>query len=272
MNQPSDIAGDAARLAQATIDRLVPLQGALNFRDMGGYRTQDGRRVRPGKLFRAGSLSKLTEQDRDYVRAIGLRTICDLRTTLERTNEPNLWVETTPIAYWTRDYGTSFGELRGVLGQGLATAELARQAMVTTYQRLPFEQAPAYREIFRRLADGDVPLLLHCSAGKDRAGTGAALILSALGVPRETVVADYVLSDHVAEARQRSWAKSGDPRNPFATVPPEIVRVILGAEADYIAAAFAAIDERHGGLEAYLADELGVGAEQLAALHALLLE
>jgi protein-tyrosine phosphatase len=283
MNQPPEtLAGGASEaadlddvLAHATPDRLVPLEGALNFRDLGGYRTADGRRVRRGKLFRAGSVSRLTAQDREYVTGLGIRTVFDLRTTLERTNEPNLWAEPAQITYWSRDYGTSFGDLRGMLGSGrFDTAEQARQVMIGAYQKLPFEQAPAYAELFRRLAGDEVPLIFHCSAGKDRAGTAAALILSALGVPRETVMADYLISDLVAEARQRQWAsvERGETRNPIGALPPQALRVVLGAEAGFLQTAFKVIEERHGTLETYLAEELSVSPAMLQEIRSLLIE
>jgi protein-tyrosine phosphatase len=254
---------------------MVPLEGALNFRDLGGYRTAGGQRVKCGRLFRSGSISRLTDQDCAYVTGLGIRTVFDLRTTVERTNEPNLWAEAAQITYWSRDYGTSFGDLRGMLGSGsFDTAEQARQVMIGAYRKLPFEQAPAYAELFRRLADDEVPLIFHCSAGKDRAGTAAALILSALGVPRETVLADYLLSDLVAEARQRQWAsvERGELHNPIGALPPQALRVILGAEADFLQTAFTVIEERHGDLEAYLANELSVSPAMLGKIRSLLLE
>jgi protein-tyrosine phosphatase len=267
----SAIAAEDA-LAEATLERLVPLQGGLNFRDLGGYRTADGRRVRRGKLFRSGSLSKFTDEDCAYVAGLGLKTLIDLRTTDERTREPNLWVEAAPLTYWTRDYDMSFGELRRVMELDLHNPEHARKAMTALYEQLPFEQAPAYRELFQRIADGEIPMVFHCAAGKDRAGTAAALILSALGVPRETVMADYLLSDHLVERRREAHERAGGSLNPIAQLPPDVVRAILGADASYLEAGFAAIEARHGSLTGYLADELGVAEPMLAEIRGRLVE
>ena len=257
--------------AQATAERLVPLEGGLNFRDLGGYRTADGRRVRRGRLYRSGSLSGLTETDCAVVAGLGLRTVCDLRTTSEREREPNRWIETTALTHWTRDYDMSFGELRRVMAERPDAAQ-ARQAMHSLYRELPFEQAPAYRELFHRIAAGEAPMVFHCSAGKDRAGTAAALILSALRVPHETVLADYLLSDQFARPRLEMRQREALNDNPAASLSPEALRVVLGAEASFLEAAFSAIAARHGSLEAYLQDELGVGAPMLQEIHGLLLE
>jgi protein-tyrosine phosphatase len=280
MTKPSEAVqparADAAEaddaFAVASLDRLIPLEGGLNFRDLGGYRTGSGRRVKRGRLFRSGSLSGLTPAASDKVLALGVRTICDLRTTPERTSEPNRWAEAAQLGYWSRDYEASFGELRRIMGQDLPTAELAKAGMVAGYGQLPYEQAPAYRELFHRIGARELPLIFHCSAGKDRAGTAAALILSALGVPRETVVADYLLSDQLARDRILARNRQHGEGSPTSRLAPEVLRVVLGADASYLAAAFASIEARSGSLEGYLADELGVGQSMLDEIRALLLE
>ena len=160
-----------------TSERVLPLEGGRNFRDLGGYATADGGRVKWGRLYRSGSMARLTVADYDYLSKLGIRVVCDLRTTEERHAEPNKWQEIAQLSYWTRDYTMSFGELRRLMASDLATAEQAKAAMLGVYQQLPFEQAPSYRELFRRLAGGELPLAFNCSAGKDRAGTAAALTL-----------------------------------------------------------------------------------------------
>jgi protein-tyrosine phosphatase len=259
-------------LAEATPARVIPLKGGVNFRDLGGYRTGAGRRVRTGRLYRSGTLSALTLEDRAFLEGLGLKTVCDLRTNSERTSEPNRWVAETAVAYWSRDYDLSFGELRRIMGEGPLDAQQARAAMQAAYAHLPYEQAPAYRELFHRLAAGETPMIFHCSAGKDRAGTAAALILSALGVPRETVVADYLLSDQLARARHEARERAGGGANPVARHAPEVIRAIFAADASYLASAFDALEARHGSVEGYLADELSVTAPMLREIRNLLLD
>ena len=92
--------------------RLPPLQGGRNFRDLGGYRTHDGRRVRWGRLYRSGSLAALTEADCRYLGGLGIRWVCDLRTTHERRSAPSAWCGDGAPLHWSRDYTLSFGDLR----------------------------------------------------------------------------------------------------------------------------------------------------------------
>jgi protein-tyrosine phosphatase len=261
----------AADIGTWTAERVLRLEGGRNFRDLGGYPTATGRRVKWGKLYRSGSMAGLTPADYEYLGKLGIRVVCDLRTTSERKAEPNKWQEVAKVTYWTRDYETSFGELRRVLASGLPTAEQAKAAMIQGYRELPFEQAPSYRELFKRLAAGEIPLAFNCSAGKDRTGTAAALLLSALGVPREIVVEDYALSDKV-EDFHRAFAGKGRERSMLANFPEEVLTAILSSDPDYIRAGLGAIEERHGSIEGYLREELEVTARELNAIRAALLE
>lgn len=257
-----------------TAERLLPLEGGRNFRDIGGYATADGRHVKWGRVFRSGSMASLTPADYRYLDGLGIRTVCDLRTNGERTHEPNAWAKAAGIGYWTRDYEKSGGDL-GKLVSPDTTAARMKQAMVAMYRRLPEEQADGYREIFRQLAAGDVPLAFNCSAGKDRAGTAAALILSALGVPDETVFADYALSDRMLARSASHRMMAGDKDSPWAalaTLPRAVLAPLMASDPDYIRAAFAAIREKHQSVDNYLRDELGVTPDQLAAIRASLLE
>lgn len=250
--------------------RLVALQGGRNFRDLGGYPTSDGRRVKWGTLFRSGSMVGLTSADYDSLSKLSIKAVCDLRTIQERNAEPNRWCQAAKINYWAREHGDSFGELRKVMASGLSTPEAARAAMIQGYRRLPFEQAPAHRELFNRLAVGELPLVFNCSAGKDRAGTAAALILSALGVPRETVVEDYVLTDRVVDLESIFMAKSH--RSALLSQAPGIVAAVLKADPDYVRAALDAVEEKHGTVAAYLRDALGMTAEASSEIRRRLLE
>jgi len=252
-------------------ERVLPLQGGRNFRDLGGYVTADGRRVKWGSLYRSGSMAGLTTVDYEYLSKLGIKVVCDFRSTRERNAEPNKWQEFAKLSYWTRDYETGFGELRKLIESG-PTAEQAKVAMMEGYRKLALEQAPAYREVFKRLAAGEVPLAFNCSAGKDRAGTAAAIILTALGVPRETVVADYALSDKVVDFKRAFAADSSGRSGMLARLSPAVVDAILSSDPDYIRAALDAIDAQYGSLEKYLQAELAISADDVQAIRALLLE
>lgn len=251
--------------------RVPIISGARNFRDLGGYKTMDGRTIRWGKLYRSGSLAQLTPEGCDVLREFGVRSFCDLRTTRERQMQPFAWRADFEFDYWSRDYETSFGELRRLLEADLLDAAQARAAMLDGYRKMPLEQAPAYREIFSHLINANVPLVFCCSAGKDRTGIGAALILTALGVPRETIIADYVLTDSLIDLESEIVRQSGGASS-LSRQPAEVVRAILGCDAAYIAAALDVIAPTPDAFRNYLYDVLNVDTTALETLRTCFLE
>lgn len=246
--------------------RALPLAGGRNFRDLGGYPAHDGRHVRWGRLYRSGSMADLTPADCETLAGLGIRLICDLRTRGERDAMPSRWQG--DAVCWSRDYGTSFGDLRTLLQSGAPDATQVREHMHAAYRRLPFEQAPAYRELFARLAAGELPVVFHCTAGKDRTGIAAALILDALGVARERIVEDYVLTDALLAAHHATLGR----QRLLGTLPAKVLRAILGADPEYLHSAFAAIAREHGDIATYRREVLGVDADALAALRRHLLD
>jgi protein-tyrosine phosphatase len=141
--------------------------------------------------------------------------------------------------------------------------------MIAGYERLPYEQAPAYRELFRRLACGEVPMVFNCSAGKDRAGTAAALILSALGVARDVVVEDYTLTDKVVDLQRVLVTRRSTT---LSQQPAGVINAILSADPEYIEVALAAVTANSGSLQTYLQLELGVGSSELERIRNSLLQ
>ena len=249
--------------------RVLPLEGGRNFRDLGGYATEEGRHVRWGVLFRSGSLVGLTRADWQHLVSRGVRALCDLRSTREREIEPVPLTDLPSINYWARDYVTSFAELRAMLRTDFATAQVARQAMITGYRGLPFDQAAAYRQLFAHLKAGDIPLIFNCSAGKDRTGMAAALILRALGVPRATVVEDFILTNEVLDLQSVLLKRRGSS---LASHNPDVVGAILRADPDYIQTALDSIDARHGSVAGFLRDQLDVSERELQLIKDRLLE
>lgn len=240
--------------------RVLPLEGGVNFRDLGGYLTTDGRVTKWDVLYRAGSPAGLTARDQAELARRGIRTVCDLRTSEERAAEPNPYVAAnSDVTYWTRDYAADAGDLMKVLGGPDASAEKSRAAMIGFYRALPEQHAPAFRQMFAYLADGKMPLAFNCSAGKDRTGTAAALVLTLLGVPRETVVADYALSDDLVDYMAKlSEGPMDGPYAAIASLPREVVAPLLASDPAYIEAALDAMAARHGSVEQYMERELGV--------------
>lgn len=245
--------------------RVLPLQGGRNFRDLGGYATADGHHVRWGLLYRSGEMADLTTADYAYLDRLGIRSVCDLRTREEEAARPTRWQGDRKPDYWTADFGT-LGDLRRLFG-GHPTADSIKTAMVGLYRQLPVSHAVGYRHIFQEMAAGRLPLAFNCSAGKDRTGVGAALILAALGVPRATIEQDYALTDRVVDLKAQltagPLAKSG--------MSPDALEALLSADPHYIDAMFDSVEARWGSVDRYLHDELGVTAPQLRAIKANLL-
>jgi protein-tyrosine phosphatase len=259
----------------STQARVLPLEGGRNFRDLGGYATEDGRTVKWGVLFRSGSLVGLTPADWNHLGSRGVRALCDLRTTREREHEPMDMANLPAATYWSRDYRTSFAELREVMKSGLGSGDAARRAMMSGYRELAFDQAPAYRQLFAYLKGGQTPVIFNCSAGKDRTGMGAALVLLALGVSRATVLEDFALTNTVVDL-MGTFLKRVEPAvstvGALGEQPREVVEAILSADPAYIESALESIDERHGSLAGFLQEELDVSERELHRLRDTLLE
>ncbi|MEN7343190.1 MAG: tyrosine-protein phosphatase [Pseudomonadota bacterium] len=260
--------------------RVLPLEGGRNFRDLGGYETADGKRIKWGKVFRSGVMSGLTDGDYDYLSSLGIKTVCDLRAADEREAEPTEW-RAGDIDYVTypdpEERGTS---TLAILAEKDVTPEQVAKAMADGYVGIAYQQAPAYRSMFDRLAGGEIPLAFNCSAGKDRTGIGAALLLTLLDVPRSTIVADYALSDDVVDYMQAflnddARAKAEENGSPYAflfQLPPETVEPLMRSDAQYIEAALTAIEAEHGSVMRYIQKELDVTDAEIQSIRAALLD
>lgn len=252
-------------------ERVLPLAGGMNFRDLGGYAGAGGKPVRWGVLYRSAVMAGLTAEDFQYLTKLGIRTVCDFRATGERKREPVAWPTASAPKLLARDYELDIGPLMAAFRGGGVTPQQARTAMAGFYRVLPYDFAGDYRAMFAELLAQRVPLAFNCSAGKDRTGMAAVLILLALGVDRETAIADYLLSNRHYRPQP---PKPGAPVDPsmamFARLPPAVAQALMGVERAYIEASLAEI-EAHGGLDRYFSEQLGIGAGERARLQALYL-
>jgi protein-tyrosine phosphatase len=237
----------------------IPLKSASNLRDLGGWPTQDGRRVRQGVVFRASALSGLDAADETVVASLGLRCVVDFRGVHERSRRP---VEITGAGLHSLPIEPSVGAgLKDILRTGQVSGHLGPDDMMAllaeAYRDYALRNFVQYRGMFELiLQDGGLPMLIHCSAGKDRTGFGAALLLSALGVAWTDVMEDYL-------ATNRFWRReiAGD-----FTMSPAVADVLMGAHAELLEAAFGAMRGQYGSLEAYLAGPIGLTADKRAYL------
>ena len=243
--------------------RLIALEGATNFRDLGGFETLDGRRVRWRRLFRADGLHALTLSDRAALEALGIEEALDLRYGPERAGEPARLPGSMASVHIGLPEAPGASLLETLNMGGVSSAEVAKSWLTRSYAGYPEKYAPACGAILRRLtAEGAPPLLFHCTAGKDRTGFAAAVVLEALGVPRATIMEDYLLTN-------RHWDRGN--REPEG-LPREIYEPVFSAREEYLAASWATLDREHGGLEGWLDGAVGFGAGERERLRAELLE
>ncbi|MBJ7404892.1 MAG: tyrosine-protein phosphatase [Bradyrhizobium sp.] len=240
--------------------RHLALQGASNFRDLGGYPTTDGRTTRWRHIFRSNHLGQLTAADVEIVRALGVRSAFDFRGREERTagicalNE--VAVHSLPIE------PTVVAALRAELASGSLTAALAIELMRESYRNYVRHNTHSFRALFGHLLEDRAPLVIHCTAGKDRTGFASALILHALGVADDVIAEDYLLTNR----HYKLGASSA------SDLPADVLDAIGSVEASYLAAAFDAVRSEYGDLETYLRDGLKLGTAERTALKARYLE
>lgn len=258
-----------AHQAKPTVQhqRVLPLEGGQNFRDLGGYRTADGRHVKWGLLYRSGAMNGLTDGDFAKLEARGIRTVCDFRSTRERTGAPVRWPDKTKPAVFADDYSMD-RDFAGLMRPNL-TGEQAADAMTAAYAQMPMRFASQYRRMFGELVAGRVPLAFNCSAGKDRTGIAAALILTTLGVPYPTVVEDYLLSNRHYDPRKGASGTAADDQTAafMKRLPPDALKALMGVDQRYLDAAFATMRAQPGGFDGYLRNQLGLDAAALKALR-----
>ncbi len=256
--------------------RALGLEGAPNFRDIGGYATTNGHHVRWGEVYRSNELSKLTPGDAEKVAALDLKSVIDLRTLDEREHAPSVWSR-APADVYESPKSTLAPVMHTILSDA-GTAEGAHAGMIKFYAGMPDEYHEEYAAMLQRIAAGKLPVLVHCTAGKDRTGVAMAVLLRTLGVPRQTVIADYVLTEQLlpapAAAAQNPVTLAGASAapSPLMQLPPESRQALWRADPDYIAAALDSIDREYGSVDAYVERELGMKESQLRALRAKLLQ
>ncbi|MFO7962654.1 MAG: tyrosine-protein phosphatase [Desulfobacterales bacterium] len=244
---------------EVVAERRLPLEGAKNFRDIGGYYTRDGRRVKWGKVFRSGRLSDLTERDLTYFSSLDIQLICDFRREDEQmispsrlADEDHVTVVNLPIGA-----GSSKSFLERIEKRQADPADMM-ELMNDIYLDFAENQADRYAEMFRCLLEtGEGACLIHCTAGKDRTGFGTALILYALGVDPDTIMQDYLLTRRYfpIESEMRLMAlKYEIPQDVYL----EVMRPVFEVHPVYLQTAVRYIEEHYGSIEDYIENALGI--------------
>jgi protein-tyrosine phosphatase len=252
--------------AVVAAERMLPFQGAENFRDLGGYRASGGRRVKWGQIFRSDALHALTPTDLTLCEALGFRTVYDLRREHERTRAPNVLpasVHTVVLPIGNDDVSAE-----GLM-QRIRDGETSEALLIDVYYDLVDTAADTFAELLTQLVDpGSEPALFHCAAGKDRTGIAAALLLTVLGVSEEDVLSDYELTPPYRNADRADDLQALLTRYSLA---PEVFAGLFGAPRQAMRAALDRIRDTHGGVQRYLTERGGMEPRVIDDLRGLLL-
>lgn len=264
--------GKVTRVAE----RLVPLLQGSNFRDIGGYPAAGGKHVKWGLIYRSGATPMISPDDATRLKALDLQELVDLRSSEERVLAPSR-IEGVP--YMAVGYSMT-SMMPPTLNTG---SPITADRMSSLYREFPTFLRPQMKVLFEGLLVGRGPVAYNCSAGQDRTGFATALILSALGVPRDVIVSDYHLSttyrrpefempriDAATAASNPAAALfAGYQRDPAASKPQPLYSA---EQRSLILYALEEVDAKWGSVDAYLDKELGITAPDLARLKALYLE
>ncbi|MEW2452059.1 tyrosine-protein phosphatase [Streptomyces parvulus] len=254
------------------------LTGVRNFRDVGGLPTADGRRVRQGVLFRSGHLAHATGEDAAFLATLGLHTVFDFRNAADQKLEgpdvelPGVRNVNLPLSdpadgaeFWKMVRDGDLDQLREILA-----GDRGADRMVTSYRTIIRERTAEHSRVLHALAEDSVPALMHCAAGKDRAGLSIAVTLLALGVERDAVLDDYLKSN--ATHRRYKVHRSSSAASAYSPEVMELLSPLFDARAEYLAAAFETVEETWGGVDAYLEQGLHLSPESRERLRERMLD
>lgn len=242
-------------------ERRLIFEGGINFRDIGGIKTNDGRTVQWGRIFRCGDMGRLTENDLALVDYLGIDHVIDFRNEQEIERSPDRYPANdrvtrhhVQIGQRQNDESENMSAIYKLLQDPNTTRELADSIFNLFYMDMP-NNLSDFQPYFDVVKSNESNLLFHCTAGKDRTGMGSALLLYALGVPKEIIVEEYYLSN-----RYTKGIMQGNPE--MKSLNPEAVAIFEGVQPHYIKTAFAVIEKKYGSIDKALEQEFGLDAEK----------
>ena len=255
------------------------LLSAPNFRDIGGYPALDGATVRKGQIYRSQLILNPPPADLETLRALDIRYVCDLRGTHERETTPDRWIGNPAPVLRHLDIGmdvrSGSGELLGIIAAD-PTPNGIRTMMMRTYSLLPHAfEGRLGLFLDDILAGGAFPAMVHCTAGKDRTGFVAAVLLLTLGVSRDAVAYDYALTEKYSDMEHMMAASAAYLRGIVGRSldpSPEMLRLLCGTSPDYLDAALGSVVRDYGSVENYLERAQGFDAAKRDKLRGLMLE
>ena len=261
--------------------RVINLQGTTNTRDIGGYQVSDQGTLRYQQIIRSENLSRLTTSDFQQLEEMGLKTVIDLRTNKEHDKSPTVWRGDNPPQFHHFPVGDAnndwFRAQRRMMKGNRFTEEQSLELMVEGYRMIAEEGTDSYEKLMEVVLDqSNWPILIHCNAGKDRAGVAVALILESLGVDRETIMEEYLLTNEIGRTEKKAVLLSRESKkigtgSKFSKgSSPSAWSPIVGVRAEMLEAFYASVEEKYGSMDAFLT-ELGVDQDARDTLAASLI-
>ena len=254
---------------QSEDHRKIVLDGTSNTRELGGYKTEDGRSLKWGVLYRSDKLSELTDADQEYLLQLGIKKVIDFRSSEEKQNEPDQLPSTLKyIEMPIEADGAIRPKVEAILKGDLN--EDVGAILVETNKEFISDFSGVYKGFIESLIENQEPTLFHCTAGKDRAGFAAALVLLAVGVPEKIVIEDYMKTNKYTEETIQDYINKINLYS-LGSVDAEILRPLLGVEERFIRAALDEIKQKYGSVENFIRDELKIRDESIVELKNFLL-
>ena len=245
--------------------RNIMFEGATNFRDIGGYETSDGYNIKKGLVYRSDHLSNLTSGDLKIIKDLNIKTICDFRSDLELIENPSLFDELSlpkllhiPI----KTLGTQ--DLKELSSRDDITSQELANALEGHYVLYVNQHKEKYSTFLKNIAFEEIPIVFHCFAGKDRTGFAALLLLGLMGVKKETIIEDYLLTN--------KYYKGPTSGSNWSDVISEKIKPLFEARAEYINAAFNEIQSRYKDIEEFVVKELNIDFNVIDRIKSKILE
>lgn len=252
---------ESGNLKNEEYNRHIKITEISNFRDIGGLNTQDGKKIKWGKIYRSGNLSRLQKSEFVKFNSLQIKTVIDLRTEAEIEEKHDHLPE--KIDYFSipivSDQGDIMGQMKGKVLRGEITEAESKMLMEEFYTKCVIENIPLLKEIILKIVTSETPILYHCSAGKDRTGIVTAILLSILNVDRETIINEYLLSNYYRSSKIKGTINKAKI---LKVIKPKLNTTVIfnfmAVDSDYINAVFEIIDQKYGGIENFISKELAI--------------
>jgi len=268
--------------------RVLKIDGAINFRDLGGYQGQDGRCVKWGQVYRSAQLDRLSEQGIRDLASLGIQAVVDLRFSDESLKYPTIKaaVPDAKMLSWHDEFQDDSHHRSDAMQRSWRDSlksqdpEQVREAMRINYPQKLYSHRAIYKKMLLCLSEGHMPLVFHCAAGKDRTGVAAALILSLLGVSNQQIVEDYLITQNEIKHLLETWAAGGavdsddyeDFQKSLSRQPRELIQPVFDADVNYINTLLEYVENTYQGFSNFAAQILELSDAQVKALQENLLD